>query len=786
MVDSNHDCVRHGRRSRSTDLSSAPVSLTSQSMSVLRNGSGGGGSKLSVGDSPQQRVLIGVGVAAAATAAAVGVKYVRRLLVGATRSTPPKAEKRPHDVKFGEAGTPGKTVSDDYFWLRDDERKRKEVIDHLKEENAFTNHQTLGLRKNADLLYTEMLSHTQETDMAVPVPKGGYEYYVRTVQGSSYTFHCRRPVQADGSKGDEEIILDENLLAKGTKHCDVAAVEVSPDHTLMAVAVDFKGDEKYCIDFYQLDTAGSKIVEGERIAETNGYVEWGKDNSAVFYGTMDEAHRSDKVWYHAFGAGVDVKDKLLWTETDDMFSAYFGKTLSERFLFIVSSASTTSEYRFIDLDSPRLELQLVAERKDNILYSVDHAGGDRFLITTNQDGATNFKVLEGAVGSAPSTWTEFLAYKEERTILGLSCFEKFTVAYGREGGFSRVWVLEDTDPSKMYALEVDEETSVVALGGNAEFKADKFRYLYSSMTTPSQTYDYHVESRKRTLLKETPVPNYDRSIYKTERLEATADDGTKIPMSLVWNANAIQEEEPNLLHLYGYASYGISIDPSFSANILPMLDRGFVYAIAHCRGGGECGRSWYEAARFETKPLSFSDFIACASLLVDSGRTTPEKMSMEGRSAGGLLMGAVMNLRPDLFRAVISGVPFVDVLNTMSDATIPLTSTEWQEWGNPNDCGKYFDAISGYCPYTNVSQKPYPAALVVAGLYDPRVLYSEPAKWVAKLRDNTTSDSQILLKVDLESGHFSASDRYKHKKERAFELSWLMNEMGASPTKIAG
>lgn len=754
-------------------------------MSVRRTGSGGGGSKLSVGGSPQQRVLIGVGVAAAATAAAVGAKYVRRLLVGATRSTPPQAEKRPHDVKFGEAGTPGKTVSDDYFWLRDDERKRKEVIDHLKEENAFTNHQTLGLRKNANLLYKEMLSHTQETDMAVPVPKGGYEYYVRTVQGSSYVFHCRRPLKADGSKGDEEIILDENVLAKGTNHCDVAAVEVSPDHTLMAVAVDFKGDEKYCIDFYQLDTAGSKILVDERIAETNGYVEWGKDNSAVFYGTMDEAHRSDKVWHHAFGAGGDVKDKLLWTETDDMFSAYFGKTLSERFLFIVSSASSTSEYRFIDLDSPGLELRLVAERKDGVLYSVDHAGGDRFLITTNQDGATNFKVLEGAVGSAPSTWTEFLAYKKERTILGLSCFEQFTVAYGREGGFSRVWVLEDTDPSKMYPLEVDEETSVVGLGGNAEFKTDKFRYMYSSMTTPSQTYDYHVESRKRTLLKETPVPNYDRSMYKTERLEATAEDGTKIPMSLVWNANAVQEEGPNLLHLYGYASYGISIDPSFSANILPMLDRGFVYAIAHCRGGGECGRSWYEAARFETKPLSFTDFVACASLLVDTGRTTPEKMSMEGRSAGGLLMGAVMNLRPDLFRAVIAGVPFVDVLNTMSDATLPLTCGEYGEWGSPH-IPMYFDAISSYCPYANVSQKPYPATLVVAGLHDPRVLYSEPTKWVAKLRDHTTSEHQILLKVDLESGHFSASDRYKYKQERAFELSWLMSEMGASPTKLAG
>lgn len=447
------------------------------------------------------------------------------------------------------------------------------------------------------------------------------------------------------------------------------------------------------------------------------------------------------------GAGAGDEDVCIFTENDEVFSAYFGKTLSGRFLFIISSASTTSEYRYVDLDAPGFEVHLVAERKKDILYSVEHAGGDRFFVTTNADGATNFKVLEGKVGADEATWTEFLAYNEDRTILDVTCFETFSVVSGREGGFSKLWIIEGGDASKMHQLATDEESCVVRLGANLEHKATKLRFVYSSLVTPSQTYDYDVASRERVLLKETPVPKYDRSMYKTERLEAVAEDGTKIPMSLVWNENAVNKDAPNLLHLYGYASYGISIDPAFNANRLPLLDRGVVCAIAHCRGGGEGGRAWYEAARFETKPKSFSDFVSCAELLVDSGRTTPQQMSMEGRSAGGLLMGAVMNLRPDLFRAVIAGVPFVDVLNTMSDASIPLTTGEWEEWGNPNDCGKYFEAIKGYCPYQNVAAKDYPAALVVAGLHDPRVLYSEPAKWVSKLRDLSTSDRDILLKV---------------------------------------
>jgi oligopeptidase B len=526
-------------------------------------------------------------------------------------------------------------------------------------------------------------------------------------------------------------------------------------------------------------------VEGESIAETNGFVEWGRDSATVFYGTMDDAHRSNKVWRHAMG-GAEA-DECLYTENDDVFSAFFAKTLSDRFLFIISASSTTSEYRYVDLAAPGWAVRLVAEREKDVLYSVDHAGGDRLLITTNAEGATNFKVMAAAVGGGRGTWTDFIAYRPERTILSVTSFETFSVVSGREGGFARLWIMEGGDPAKLHRLAVDEAASVVELGENMEFKTGKVRFLYSSMTTPRQTLDYDVATRTRALLKETPVPMYDRTLYRTERLEAVAPDGTKIPMSLVWNTGAVRPEgEPDLVHLYGYASYGISIDPAFSPNVLPLLDRGVVYAIAHCRGGGEGGRAWYEAARFETKAVSFSDFVACAELLVSSGRTTPDRMSMEGRSAGGLLMGAVMNARPDLFRAVIAGVPFVDVLNTMSDATIPLTTGEWEEWGDPNDCAKYFNAISGYCPYQNVTARPYPAALVVAGLHDPRVLYSEPAKWVAKLRAHSTSGREVLLKVDLESGHFSASDRYKYKRERAFELAWLLDQLGAPARKVAG
>lgn len=534
-----HDCGA-SRGSRSLAVTGARLQ-----MAMHRAQSGGGGPSTGV-----PRLVFAASVAAAA----VGAGYIRRLVIGPTRSTPPLPEHRPHDVVFGDASEGGETqsVSDNYFWLRDDNRTNPEVIAHLKEENAYTNGQTLPLRGNAKRLYKEMLSHTQETDSDVPTPHGNFEYYSRTLAGSSYVFHCRRPVGPDGEKGDEEILLDENSLAKGKKHCDVGAVEISPDHRILAYAVDFTGDEKYSIHF--LDLSSGNLFETDTIPETNGYIEWGRDNESVFYGTMDEAQRSHKVWHHKMRfAGSDPleDDDCLFTEQDEVFSAYFGKSLSGRFLFIFSSASTMSEVRYIDLKSPGLEVHLVAEREKDILYSVNHAGGSRFLITTNADGATNFKVVECEVGSPRSSWKDFLPYKPERTILGITSFHSFSVVSGREDGFAGLWVLPNRDPDAMYRLPVDEKSSVVGLGENLEYKAQKFRFRYSSMKTPRQTWDYDVSSKDRVLLKETPVPKYDRTLYKTERLEATSADGVKIPMSLVWNEKAVSADGPNFVHLYG-------------------------------------------------------------------------------------------------------------------------------------------------------------------------------------------------------------------------------------------
>jgi oligopeptidase B len=778
-VDCEHDNCGHSDRRRP-----ASNHIQLSTMRAVQSGSGGGGL-------PKLPIAVGVGLAA------VGVGIVRHLIRGPTRSTPPVPAKRPHKVIFGKSdcavvGDPEKAmvspvaIEDDYFWMRDDSRTSKDVLDHLRQENAFTNFKTLRLRRRSRAIYQELLSHTQETDIGVPARHGPFVYYSRTLQGSSYIYHCRKAILDNGEFGEEQLLLDENEIARGKTHCDVADIAISPDHTILAYSVDFTGNEKYDILF--LDIASGTIMSENTVTETNGYIEWGKDKSTVYYGSMDAAHRSNKVWYHemVIPGSPPKGDICLYTEADEMYSVYFSKSLSGRFIFINSASSLTSESRYVDLDASRIEIHLVAERVHNVLYSVHHKGNDQFLITTNADGATNSKVMETKIDASRSSWNDFMPYKPERTILGLVAFKTFTVIQGRQDGFSSIWIVPGHDPSLMYELELGQRASVVNLGDNFEFASDTVRIVYSSMITPPQTWDYNVKTKERHLLKESPIPNYDRTVYQTERLEALSTDGTKIPISLVWNGKAVRTDgEPNFVHLYGYGSYQMSIDPGFNSNILPLLDRGVVFAIAHVRGGGEGGRIWYEAARFETKPKTFDDFVACAEFLVSSGRATANMLSMEGRSAGGLLMGAVMNKRPELFRAVIAGVPFVDVLNTMSDANIPLTTGEWLEWGNPHQ-QKYFDAIRSYCPYQNVGEKSYPAVLAVAGLHDPRVMYSEPCKWVAKLREHSTSGRDILLKIDLESGHFSASDRYHYKRERAFELAWLLDQLGAPVAKVAG
>lgn len=743
---------------------------------------------------PRVAVAVGGALLAAATA-----ELARRYLRGPVRRTPPVPDEDPSQVVFGRVdgkdhGDEQKLMTttvvreDPFFWMRDDARRSERVLKHLREENAYTNYMTLGVKGFAKRVYKELLSHYQEDDVSVPAKKGEYKYYTKTVAGKSYKYYCRKKILEDGELGEEELFLDVNQLAKGHKHCDIGSTDVCPEGDVLAYSIDVSGYETYDIRFLDLETG--KLLEDDTIKGAAGGVEWGKDGSEVYYQTFDDAHRPQKVWCHkmksgkhASGAGREVKDVCLHTENDTEFNLYSSKTKSGRFIFISSYASTLSEHRFIDLDNPAAGVRLFKERETDVLYDVSHAKNDTFYVITNGGGATNFKVMTAEL-SDTANWTDFMPYDKARKVDDILCFKEFAVLAGRQNGYKELWMLPNHDPSLMYQLPLEEQAHIVRSGTNHEYDTPTFRYGYSSLITPTQTYEYDVSARTSTLLKENEVPNYDRSIYKTERIEAKSSDGTMIPISLVYNSKATEADGPNRLHLYGYGSYEVSIDPSFSMARLPLLDRGVIFAIAHIRGGGEFGREWYESAKFETKKKTFEDFCACAEHLVTTKRTTPQLMSMEGRSAGGLLMGAVMNMRPDLFKAVIAGVPFVDVLNTMSDPSIPLTTGEWQEWGNPHE-QKYFDAIKEYCPYTNVGEKEYPAVLILAGLFDPRVMYSEPAKWAAKLRKYSTSEEPVLLKVDLSSGHFSASNRYTYLRERSFELAWLLRQVGAPDKAMA-
>eukprot|EP00808_Paulinella_micropora_P005534 g65983.t1 len=572
-------------------------------------------------------------------------------------------------------------------------------------------------------------------------------------------------------------------FAEGLKHCEVAAVSPSPCHNCLAYSVDSTGNETYNIYFKNLNT-GELLADS--IEGVSGSVSWGRNKEEVFYCTFDDAHRRNKVWRHIIGRPRS-EDVCLITENDELFRVFFFKSRSGSYLFVGTASSETTE--FLDLTSGSLEaepkLTTVEPKRHGVIYSVDHQKkGDIFYIVTNCDKATNFKLMQApAKTSARSNWKDVCPYDPAIKTNDVACFDDYLVIEGREGGFQQVWVVPIAEDgkaqlSKMHKVCLtDEPISTIAVGVNKVYETANLMLSYSSPTTPSTVYDYHMHSKEKKILKETPCPNYDRSLYACERWEAKADDGTVVPMSVVYRKDKRTPDKPQTLHLYGYGSYEISIDPDFRSSFLPLLDRGVVYVTAHIRGGGEMGRTWYEGAKYLNKKKTFEDFVTCAQYLVDSGKTSPQLMTIEGRSAGGLLMGAVLNMRPDLFTGAIAGVPFVDVMNTMSDASIPLTTGEWEEWGNPNEM-KYFPYMLSYSPYENVKAQNYPSILVTSGLHDPRVAYWEPTKWVAKLRELKTDNNEVLLKMDLESGHFSASDRYHYLKEKAFDTAFLLDRLG--------
>ena len=699
----------------------------------------------------------------------------------------PIAKKVDYLVKFGkvEGENRGKNPInppiekiDPYYWMRDDSRTNQEILDHLKLENEYTIQCTRSLISNQEKIYEELLSHIQETDTTDPVPNGKFEYYSHTIEGLSYPIHCRRNRDLNNSK--EEVILDENELSEklGTAQMNVGGIRMSPSQNLLAFSVDTSGYETYEITVINL--INKEIIT--KIPDIASF-EWGGDDHTIFYTKMDTAHRPYQVWKNNFNDSNP--DKLIYEEADELFWLGISKSSDRELLYVFSSSKETSEVSFLYLNSENHDLKLIRKRKQGVLYSASKRN-NMFFIVTNADNAKNFEILTSDLDK-PNDWKPLTDISgniifnndDSRSINYTISFQNFLIVFGRENGLKQLWCInfEKNIPSSFHQLEFPESAYVVGMGSNLEFESKYVRITYSSMVTPHTIFDYDVTKKELNLIKQKNVPNFESSEFDTKRINATAKDGTLIPISVVYRKDFhLDGINDSKLMLYGYGSYGSCIEPSFNSRILPMLNRGIVYCIAHIRGGSEMGRFWYEdQGKYLTKKNTFEDFCSCAEHLISEGWSSPKNIAIEGRSAGGLLMGAVLNMRPDLFNVAIAGVPFVDVMTTMSDPSIPLTVVEWEEWGNPNE-EKFHDYMNSYSPIENVIEQRYPNILITAGLHDPRVAYWEAMKWCATLREKASNDSGlILLKTDLEAGHFSASDRYKYLKEKAFEYAFLFD-----------
>ena len=676
---------------------------------------------------------------------------------------PPVAKIVPHVTTLH-----GQQRSDDYFWLR--EKNNPEVIQYLEAENSYV---AARLGHTTDLqakLYEEMKGRIKEADLTVPARIDDYYYYTRTETGRQYRVHCRKKGNLDAK---EEVLLDENAMAEGKAYFRLGEFEVSPNHQLVAYSIDLNGSEEYTLRVRDLAAGADLPDELLNVAGTA----WASDNTTFFYVTLDAAKRPYKAFRHKLGA-TQADDALVHHEADERFFVSVGRSRSERFVFLDCDSKTTSESRFVAADAPTAEFRMIQPRVQDLEYSVeDH--GDDFYIVTNADGATNFKIVRAPIASPEkSHWADFAPYNAAVKIDGLDAFKDHMVIRERQGGTRhlRVHTFATNESAR---IEFPESVYTVFAGENPEFDTATFRFNSQSMTTPSSVFDYDVKTGKRELKKKTEVlGGYDESQYVAERIYATAPDGVRVPISLVYR-KGLQRNGANPTLLYGYGSYGAPMDPTFASNRVSLLDRGFVYAIAHIRGGGEMGRTWYDDGKLMKKRNTFTDFIACAEKLIEQKFTRPEKLAIQGGSAGGLLMGAVTNMRPDLFKCVVAQVPFVDCVNTMLDASLPLTVTEYEEWGNPNDPAAY-DYMMTYSPYENVEAKDYPAILALAGLNDPRVSYWEPAKWIAKLRKLRSDTDLTLLKTNMGAGHGGASGRFDRLREVALEYAFILDQLGAT------
>ena len=680
----------------------------------------------------------------------------------AKKVEPPKAEKIPKELTIH-----GHTRVDNYYWLN--QRDNPKVIEYLEAENAYKDAVLKHTEELQEKLFDEIVGRIKQTDISVPYKESGYFYYTRFEEGGEYPIYCRKK---ETMEADEEILLNVNEMAKGYDFYSVAGHTVSPDNKLIAFGVDTVSRRKYTLYFKDL-TSGELLPD--QIPVTAGRAVWTNDNKTVFYALKDETTlRPYKILKHVLGTDVS-QDKLVYEEKDETFNTYVGKTRSKKFIIIASSHTLSDEYRFLDADNPDGQFKIIQPRERGLEYRIDHYQ-DKFFIRTNYK-AENYRLMETSIHKTiKENWKEVIPHRKDVLLQGFEVFKDFLVISERIKGLPSLRIIRWQDMSEHY-LDFGEETYSAYISYNPEFDTELLRYSYSSLTTPGSVFDYNMNTREKKLLKQQEVlGDFDSANYHAERHYATARDGAQVPISLVYR-KGLEKNGNNPCLLYGYGSYGSTMNAGFNSARLSLLDRGFVYALVHIRGGMEMGRYWYEEGKLLNKKNTFTDFIDCAEYLISEKFTNPDKLFAMGGSAGGLLMGAVTNMRPDLFKGIIAGVPYVDVITTMLDESIPLTTSEFDEWGDPKNEEYYWYMLS-YSPYDNVETKDYPAMLVTTGLHDSQVQYFEPAKWVAKLRALKTDDNILLLHTNMEAGHGGVSGRFRRFKETAMEYAFMLDLAG--------
>lgn len=687
------------------------------------------------------------------------VSLVALLVSSCTTNTkPPIAAKKPYEMVMH-----GDTRIDPYYWMN--ERDTEEVLDFLNAENDYTESVMKSTDKLQDKLFEEIKGRIKEQDESVPYFENGYYYYSRYDEGKEYPIYCRKP---NSLTADEEVMLDVNVLASDHSYFSAVGLSVSPNNQILSYGVDTVSRRQYTIYFKDLSTG--ELLDS-KILNTSGSVAWANDNKTIFYSVKDEMLRPDKVFRHSLENKDTSKDELVYEENDEAFYAFVYNSKSKKYIFFGSASTLSTEFSYLDANNPYGTIKVIQPRERGLEYMLTHYG-DKFYIVTNLD-AENFRLMETPVNrTEKSNWKEVIPHRKDVLLSGIEVFGNYLVVDERKDALNQLRIINQSTTEEHY-LDFGEEVYSVWISVNPEYDTELLRYGYTSLTTPSSTYDYNMSTRSKELLKQTEVlGGFSSDNYESKRLWVTARDGVKVPMSIVYRKDTeLNGNNPALIYAYG--SYGASMDPYFSSARLSLLDRGFVHVLAHIRGGQELGRQWYDNGKLLKKMNTFTDFIDCSQFLIDEKITSPDKLFAMGGSAGGLLVGAVANMAPSLYKGIIAQVPFVDVVTTMLDTSIPLTTGEYDEWGNPN-IPEYYFYMKSYSPYDQVSAQAYPNMLITTGYHDSQVQYFEPAKWVAKLREMKTDDNLLLLKTDMEAGHGGASGRFKALHEVAFEYAFML------------